>query len=116
MAYPEFAEKGVTPLFDNMMGQNLIQHSLFAFYLTNDKNQFDSELTFGYYDRTKFQGEISWFPAIYKMMFGIKLDDIIINGKKMNFCGEGGVLKECIITVDSGTSYLSVPSKVMEKL
>ena len=34
MAYPALAEEGVTPVFDNMMNQNLLKNNLFAFYLT----------------------------------------------------------------------------------
>jgi hypothetical protein len=34
MAYPALAEDGVTPVFDNMMNQNLLKNNLFAFYLT----------------------------------------------------------------------------------
>lgn len=32
MAYPQFAEKGVTPLFDEMKNQKLLKNNLFAFY------------------------------------------------------------------------------------
>ena len=34
LAYPSLGEKGVTPVFDNMMKQHLLKHNLFAFYLT----------------------------------------------------------------------------------
>lgn len=73
-------------------------------------------MTFGYYDTSKFTGKINWHKAVYRKMFGIELDDIIINGKKMNFCGEKGIYQKCLITVDSGTSYLSVPSQAFNEI
>jgi len=105
MAYPVLAENNVTPLFDNMMKQHLLKNNLFAFYLTSDDSQNESDLTFGYYDKTKYIGTMKWHPIIYKFMFGIALDDILINGRSLGFCGPNGKNKNCIITVDSGTSY-----------
>lgn len=89
---------------------------MFAFYLTTNEQKLDSELTFGYYDTSKFEGEIDWFPATYRKMFGIQLDDIIINGKSMGWCGPNGIMKHCLITVDSGTTYLSLPSFAYETI
>jgi hypothetical protein len=37
LAYPEFAEKGVTPLFDNMMAQKVLKSNMFAFFVVNEK-------------------------------------------------------------------------------
>ena len=58
MAYPALAEPGITPLFDNMMSQNLLQSNMFAFYLTSKKEGMESDITFGYYDISKFSGKI----------------------------------------------------------
>ena len=110
MAYPAFAEKNVTPVFDSMINQHLLKHKVFSFYLTPDDKKYDSELTFGYYDKTKFTGDIVWHKAVYKLMFGVILDDIVINGKSTGFCGPNGIKKQCLITVDSGTTYMSMPS------
>lgn len=57
MAYPALAEKGVLPVFDEMMRQNLLKNNVFAFYLTSKQNELlglKSDLTLGYYDRAKF--------------------------------------------------------------
>jgi len=56
MAYPELAESGVTPVFDNMIKQKLLKNNIFAFYLTTNAQETESDLTFGYYDKTKFTG------------------------------------------------------------
>ena len=45
-----------------------------------------SDLTLGYYDKSKFKGSIDWHPILFKYMFGVKLDDIKIGGKPLNLC------------------------------
>lgn len=87
MGYPALAEKGIRPVFDGMMQQNLLVSNLFAFYFT-DKNQPNilSDLTLGYYDKTKFTGELSWNDVLFKYMYGVKLDDVKVNGKSTGVC------------------------------
>lgn len=66
-----------------------MQHNIFAFYLTTqsmEKQGLRADLTFGYYDRTKYTGDIHWNPIKIKYMFGVQLDDILINGKATNIC------------------------------
>ena len=67
-----------------------------------------SDITFGYYDKEKFEGEMRWYPVTYKSMFAINLDDIKVNGKSTGACK---VVKECRIILDSGTSHMSMPGK-----
>jgi hypothetical protein len=54
-----------------MMGQNLLKNNMFAFYLGAVAEQGESDLTFGYYDKTKFEGDLVWNPVKLKYMFGI---------------------------------------------
>ena len=35
LAYPALAEKGVKPVFDEMIDQKLLKDNIFAFYLTS---------------------------------------------------------------------------------
>lgn len=64
-------------------------------------------MTFGYYDKEKYTGDLKWHDVKYKYLFGVQLDDIKINGKNMKVC-EG--IKECLITFDTGSSYMALPS------
>lgn len=109
MAYPSLAETGVTPVFDNMMQQKLLKDNLFAFFLTIKNEEMESDLTFGYYDKTKFTGDINWHPVKFQYMYGIQLDDVKINGKSLGFCGPNGQRNDCLVTVDSGTTMMSFP-------
>jgi len=65
-----------------------------------------SDLTLGYYDRAKFKGNIHWNDIKFKYMFGVQLDDVLVGGKSTHLCKN----RECLITFDSGTSLMSMPS------
>ena len=72
------------------MNQKVLKNNLFAFYLTPSRLSVDSDLTFGYYDKNKFKGELKWHPVIFKFMYGMKLDDIKMNGTSLGLCGSNG--------------------------
>jgi|DEB0MinimDraft_12_1074336.scaffolds.fasta_scaffold29215_1 cathepsin D len=115
MAYPALAEKGVKPVFDEMIDQKLLKQNVFAFYLTSKQAEgmgMLSDLTFGYYDKAKFKGDIHWNDIKFKYMFGVKLDDVKIKGESTGLCKD----RECLITFDSGTSLMSMPSFAAGKL
>jgi len=100
-----------------MINQKLLKNNIFSFYLTNKQAEnlgLASELTFGYYDKAKYKGEMSWHPIKFKYMFGVQLDDIKINGQSTGVCKERP--EGCLITFDSGTSLMSVPTFAAQKL
>jgi hypothetical protein len=85
---------------------------MFAFYLSDKNNDsIKSDVTFGYYDKTKFTGDLLWYPVMFKNMFAIQLDDIKVNGKSTGACK---VVKECLLIIDSGTSTMSMPKVGMQ--
>jgi hypothetical protein len=49
LGYPALAEKGVTPVFDEMMEQKLLKNNMFAFSFGSGSE--GSDLTLGYYDK-----------------------------------------------------------------
>jgi len=87
-----------------------MKSNMFAFYLTSSGD--DSDLTLGYYDKTKFKGDLSWNDVQYKYMYGVKLDDLKVNGESTGICKT----KDCLITFDSGTSLMSIPGFAGESL
>lgn len=92
-----------------MMDQKVLKSNIFAFYYGSQGN----DLSLGYYDKAKFTGDITWYDVAFKYMYGIKFDDIKINGKSTGVCGLG---KECLITFDSGTTLMSIPTFAAKKL
>jgi hypothetical protein len=60
-----------------------------ASYLTSRQDEMagmKSDLTFGYYDKEKFKGDLHWNSVDYKYMYGVKLDDVKFNGKSTGVC------------------------------
>jgi hypothetical protein len=57
-----------------------------------------------------------WHPVLFKYMFGVQLDDIKINGKSLGFCGPNGIKKDCLITVDSGTTMMAMPGWAFSRI
>jgi cathepsin D len=118
MSYPDPVEPKVIPVFDSMMKQHLVKSSLFAFYLTENNDGIESDITFGYYDRTKFTGNIVWHPVIgNREFFIIKLDDLKVGGKSLGLCGKNGLMKkDCLVTVDSGSSTFAASGSFYRNL
>jgi cathepsin D len=72
------AEPGLTPFFDALMNQNLIDRNIFAFYMSMNPLIDDSELTFGSYDTERFEGDLTWHPVINKLFWSLNLEDVRI--------------------------------------
>lgn len=85
------------------MTQGLLKSNLFTFYVREK----DPHMTFGYYDKSLFKGDIHWNPVEFKYLYGIKLDDIKVGGKNLNICAGR---ESCLVTADSGASMNGFPS------
>ncbi|XP_057626367.1 cathepsin E [Chionomys nivalis] len=111
LGYPSLAAGGVTPVFDNMMAQNLVDLPIFSVYLSSDpQGGSGSELTFGGYDPSHFSGILNWIPVTKQGYWQIALDGILV-GNTVMFCSEG-----CQAIVDTGTSLLTGPSHKIKEL
>lgn len=85
---------------------------VFAFYMTSLGSGIPSELSFGFIDKTKFDGDLHWMPIKLKHMFGVQLDDLKFGGKSSGICKN----KQCLVTFDTGTSYMAFPPTAIEAL
>lgn len=111
LGYPSLAVGGVTPVFDNMMAQNLVDVPMFSVYMSSDpEGGAGSELTFGGYDHSHFSGSLNWVPVTKQGYWQIALDTIQV-GSTMMFCSDG-----CQAIVDTGTSLLTGPSGDIKQL
>ncbi|XP_015676946.1 cathepsin E [Protobothrops mucrosquamatus] len=111
LAYPSLAVDGVTPVFDNMMAQNLVDLPIFSVYMNrNPYSSIGGELIFGGYDETYFSGNLSWIPVTKQGYWQIQLDNIQVGGK-VAFCANG-----CQAIVDTGTSLITGPSEDIKQM
>lgn len=118
MAYPQFAEKGVTPFFDAMMNAGILHKNVFAFHMSMNPDDETSEVTFGEWNKDRIDpdynegtGMIDWHPVEHQLFFSIKLDDVKLNGESLHLCDD----KECLFTPDTGTSLITFPSWAMKQ-
>ncbi|NXU38989.1 PEPE protein, partial [Drymodes brunneopygia] len=96
LGYPNLAADGITPVFDNLVNQSLLQESLFSVYLSREAA--GSVVTFGAIDESLFTGPISWIPVSYQGYWQISMDSILVNGQEVA-CAGG-----CQAILDTGTS------------
>ncbi|EMP30825.1 cathepsin E [Chelonia mydas] len=111
LAYPSLAVDGVTPVFDNMMAQNLVDLPIFSVYMNrNPDSSVGGELLFGGFDPSHFSGTLNWVPVTKQGYWQIQLDNIQVGGT-VAFCAEG-----CQAIVDTGTSLITGPSKEIKEM
>ena len=87
------------------MQENLIERNIFAFYMSMNPLDDDSELIFGSYDEDRFIGNLNWHLVINKLFWSLKLDDIKIRNVSTSICEN----VSCMVTPDSGTSLSTMP-------
>lgn len=105
LAYPEFAEEGVVPLFDTMINSGKLDKNQFSMYMALNPDT-QSELLFGGSDSSKFVGQQNWHPVRDRLFWSLQLDDVLIDGKSTGYCKQ----RQCYGAPDSGTSLMTFPS------
>ncbi|MBN3292483.1 PEPA protein, partial [Polypterus senegalus] len=103
LSYPSLAIGGATPVFDNMMSENLVTEDVFSFYLSPN-GQTGSVVTFGGNDPSYYTGQIYWVPVTSQTYWEITMTSIKINGSPVA-CTSG-----CKAIVDTGTSNIVGPN------
>ena len=114
MAYKEFAEPGVQPFFDSLMASGILGKNVFAFHMSMNADNEESELMLGNWDENRYTGDLTWHEVRHKLFWSIQLDDILIDGKSLGYCGPDSG-KNCLITPDSGTSLMTFPGWAFQK-
>uniref|UniRef100_A0A8C3RAE0 cathepsin E n=1 Tax=Cyanoderma ruficeps TaxID=181631 RepID=A0A8C3RAE0_9PASS len=108
LAYPSLAVDGVTPVFDNMMAQNLVELPIFSVYMSsNPDSPQGGELLFGGFDTSRFTGTLNWVPVTQQGYWQIHIQ----LGGTVTFCANG-----CQAIVDTGTSLIAGPTKDIKEL
>ncbi|XP_014734165.1 PREDICTED: pepsin A-like [Sturnus vulgaris] len=109
LAFPSIASSGATPVFDNMMIENLVDRHLFSVYLSRD-SQGGSFVLFGAIDPYYTTRGITWIPLSAETYWQISMERVSINGAPVA-CASG-----CQAIVDTGTTLLAVPIRAFRIL
>ncbi|XP_072277823.1 cathepsin D-like [Pyxicephalus adspersus] len=104
MAYPRISVDGVTPVFDSIMQQKLVENNIFSFYLNRDpESQPGGELLLGGTDPKYYTGSFNYLNVTRKAYWEIHMDQLSV-GEQLTLC-KGG----CAAIVDTGTSLITGP-------
>lgn len=110
LAYPSMAAYDVTPVFDSIINNHLLKSNVMTFYYSMNEST-DGQITLGYLDKSKYIGDIKYYPVVDKFYWTIQLDDIKYKGKSLGLC-KGG----CKAVIDTGTTLITGPSESLKKL
>ncbi|XP_071618511.1 LOW QUALITY PROTEIN: pepsin A-like [Heliangelus exortis] len=109
LAYPSISSSGATPVFDNMMRQNLVDKKLFSVYLSRN-SMAGSFILFGGIDTSYTTNGITWINLSAETYWQISMDNVTVNGTPVA-CANG-----CQAIIDTGTSLLVIPSPALRKI
>ncbi|XP_075298954.1 embryonic pepsinogen [Opisthocomus hoazin] len=101
LGYPNLAADGITPVFDKLVNESLLEENLFSVYLSRETT--GSVVIFGGIDESYFTGCINWISVSYQGYWQISMDSIIVNRQEIA-CSGG-----CQAIVDTGTSLVAGP-------
>jgi cathepsin D len=112
MGWPAIAVGGVTPVFQNMIAQSLVDHSEFSFYLDRTPGAKEGgELLLGGTDPAHYSSNFTYVPLTAQTYWKFKVDGINVGGKPSSYCSGG-----CQAIADTGTSLLVGPKDEVAKL
>nr|XP_058926482.1 pregnancy-associated glycoprotein 2-like [Kogia breviceps] len=106
LGYRSLAIQGTTPVFDNLKRRGQIIQPVFAFYLSTQKEN-GSVVMLGGVDHRYHKGELQWIPVSRTHYWQITMSRITMNGVVF------GCLHGCEGILDTGTSFLLGPSKLI---
>lgn len=110
MAWPQISVNGMPLIFDLLVEQKQVDSNSFSFYLTKVPGQDGSALVLGGVNSKYYTGSFKYYPLKYLLYWAIALDDIVFNGTSYK------VQSDLLGIVDTGTSVLVGPSKVVENM
>ncbi|CAH8551930.1 unnamed protein product [Schistosoma rodhaini] len=99
-----------TPIFMNMIKQNLVDKPVFSVYLNlNEDKTTSGEIMFGGIDDRYYTGNLTYSDVVSEEYWMINIDGISINGEI--FCPSGS-----IALIDTGTALISGPTEKINNI
>ena len=110
LGFTSISIDGATTVFENAIKQNVVDQPIFSFYLGNNS---PGELTFGGYDPSKFEGELTYVKLLSATYWEIALDGVAAGDYSAAPNADGSPITAI---VDSGTSLITGPRKEISQL
>ncbi|KAL5582743.1 hypothetical protein UlMin_015185 [Ulmus minor] len=112
LGFQEISVGNATPVWYNMVEQDLVDDEVFSFWLNRDPNaQVGGEIVFGGIDSNHYKGKHTYVPITQKGYWQFELGDIIVGNQSTGVCEKG-----CAAIVDSGTSLLAGPTTIVTEI
>ncbi|KAH0556026.1 hypothetical protein GP486_006031, partial [Trichoglossum hirsutum] len=98
-------------LMESLVSQKLIKSNVFAVNLQrNSDGSSDGVVTFGDWDKSKFDGDLSWIDSVSGSdLWEIPISDVAVDNNAGKFAGKTAI-------IDTGTSMILLPADDATKL
>uniref|UniRef100_A0A8D2QAL5 renin n=1 Tax=Zonotrichia albicollis TaxID=44394 RepID=A0A8D2QAL5_ZONAL len=105
MGYPSQAIDGITPVFDRILAQQILQEDVFSvYYSRNAPLKPGGEIILGGSDPAYYTGDFHYLNVSRSGFWQIRMKGVSV-GAEILFCREG-----CSVAVDTGASYITGPA------
>ncbi|NXR26778.1 RENI protein, partial [Cinclus mexicanus] len=105
MGYPSQAIDGITPVFDRILAQHILQEDSFSvYYSRNAPLKPGGEIILGGSDPAYYTGDFHYLNVSRSGFWQISMKGVSV-GAEILFCREG-----CSVAVDTGASYITGPA------
>ncbi|NXF26220.1 RENI protein, partial [Rhodinocichla rosea] len=105
MGYPSQAIDGITPVFDRILAQQILQEDAFSvYYSRNAPLKPGGEIILGGSDPAHYTGDFHYLNVSRSGFWQIRMKGVSV-GAEILFCREG-----CSVAVDTGASYITGPA------
>jgi len=105
LAFQDIAVDSVTPVFDNMMKQNLLAANFFSFSLSNTEGDESSVLMLGGISQQYYTGSFTYAAVLFPSYWLVAMEGVYVNGNEVHKCD----LSACLTVIDTGTSIIIGP-------
>jgi len=108
-AFDSISVDHVTPLWYNILSQNLVKNAQFSFWLSKNDGE-GGELFLGGADPNHFTGEFTWVPVTSQTYWEFKMDNLKVGDN--SYVPAGGIKA----IADTGTSLLAGPTDPVSQI
>ncbi|XP_075189773.1 renin [Anomaloglossus baeobatrachus] len=105
MGFPTQAIDGITPVFDRILSQKVLQEDVFSVYYSRDSHlNPGGEIVFGGCDTSYYTGSFQYLNLKKHGFWHINMKGVSV-GAEILFCNEG-----CTVAIDTGAAYITGPA------